>query len=251
MEQRSIYDFVRENVNFNGKICPDCHLDEYVRNVFRKDFEYKDDNKYRELDAFDMFDLEANDIKNFQFRLKALISQTVKTLNSDELEKYLKNNPYKFRFEKEMMLSEIESSIKDVNSENALKFCKECMKNTKNPYCMYIYILMASFLDFKKDTEFQKIVLFIALIPEFTLIIDDYLIEKFEYPDYTRFYLAKRVREYALNLVLQIPTYNDEIRKWIILKGVARNTSNDEICTAINRIDLLQILKKWDIDFKL
>lgn len=64
---------------------------------------------------------------------------------------------------------------------------------TQNMYCMYIYLLLASYTNIKDDESLQNIILKIALIPEYTAFINDYVLDKFPYPDYYRFYIAKRI----------------------------------------------------------
>ena len=47
-------------------------------------------------------------------------------------------------------------------------------------YCMYIYLLLASYTNIKDDETLQNIILKIALIPEYTAFINDYVLDKLQ-----------------------------------------------------------------------
>lgn len=252
MEERSIYEFIQENMNFNGKISADCKLSDYLKRVYGKEYNYDEGKIYNHTIPREFnFPFEDAAIQRVEFRLYTLVDKMLKSLNSDELEEHFINNDMIVRKNIDKIIDVIEKNIENIDKEKLSEFCKENILKTKNMYCMYIYLLLISYTDLKDKERLQNIILKVGLLSEYTNFINDYVLDKFLYPDYSRFYLVKRVVEEKDigKLLDKISFESDQIKNWVLINYTSR-FSDEFIIKSVEKLELLKILKKWDLDAK-
>lgn len=252
MEERSIYEFIQENMNFNGKISADCKLSDYLKRVYGKEYNYDEGKIYNHTIPREFnFPFEDAAIQRVEFRLYTLVDKMLKSLNSDELEEHFINNDMIVRKNIDKIIDVIEKNIENIDKEKLSEFCKENILKTKNMYCMYIYLLLISYTDLKDKERLQNIILKVGLLSEYTNFINDYVLDKFLYPDYSRFYLVKRVVEEKDigKLLDKISFESDQIKNWVLINYTSR-FSDEFIVKSVEKLELLKILKKWDLDAK-
>lgn len=255
MKKISIYDYIQENIELSGKICKGFELTDYLEEITNKKIELNKDNSYQikkgNLDIEKL--LDTNKIKKPEFILYATIDKLLDTLSSKELEEYLDEKELNIVENVTEIASKIESKINTINGKKLTTFCKENIMKTQNMYCMYIYLLLASYTNIKDDESLQNIILKIALIPEYTAFINDYVLDKFPYPDYYRFYIAKRIDNLnygMLSLLSKMSFTCDEVKYWV-LENVDTNRSDNTIIDLVDKLELLKLMDKFEIDEKL
>lgn len=255
MKKISIYDYIQENIELSGKICKGFELTDYLEEITNKKIELNKDNSYQikkgNLDIEKL--LDTNKIKKPEFILYATIDKLLDTLSSKELEEYLDKKELNIVENVTEIASKIESKINTINGKKLITFCKENIMKTQNMYCMYIYLLLASYTNIKDDESLQNIILKIALIPEYTAFINDYVLDKFPYPDYYRFYIAKRIDNLnygMLSLLSKMSFTCDEVKYWV-LENVDTNRSDNTIIDLVDKLELLKLMDKFEIDEKL
>lgn len=245
MEKRSVYEYIKENINVNGKFSVDASLREYVENQ-KKDSDldvYNEDNLYIGKEKIS-FDFLFGKVDKVEFRLFSLFDKAIKESNFKELDKYLNESTFSVKKNLEELKARFERNIESIDESKLLKVCKEEIKKTKSLYMIYIYLIVLSRLDIKKDDEVQEIILRFALVHEYTKFINEYLIDRCSYPDYKRFYLAKRLNDKAdINAVIaKMKIDTPEIKEWALFT-VSYSHDSDSIVEIVNILDLEKILK--------
>lgn len=255
MEKISIYDYIQENIELSGKICEGFEFKDYLEEITNKKVELNKDNSYQikkgNLDIEKLFG--TTKIKKPEFILYATIDKLLDTLSSKDLEKYLDEKELNIVENVAEIASKIESKINTINEKKLITFCKENIMKTQNMYCMYIYLLLASYTNIKDDETLQNIILKIALIPEYTAFINDYVLDKFPYPDYYRFYIAKRIDNLnygMLSLLSKMSFTCDEVKYWV-LENVDYNRIDNTIIDLVDKLELPKLMDKFKLDEKL
>lgn len=251
MEEMSIYEYIQENVAPNGKICPDCTMKEYISRVYNREYEADIYNSYCKLTMWDV-KLD-NSIERVEFKIYPVVERLLDTLSSNEIETYLKDKELNIRLVIDQIIEKIEKKIDDIDKLKLAKFCKKNILKTKNMHCMYIYLILSSYTDLKNNDNLQNIILKIGLLPEYTLFLNQYLLDKFHYPEYARFYLAKRIywqSEYISSLLEKISFENDEVKYWTIENYTSQHY-NDGIKDIFWKLDLSKIIKSEELDLEL
>ena len=251
MEKRSIYEFIRENLNYNGKLSNDCYFRSYLNDVYGHG--YTLDEVYDEYTTLDEFIDELADTQKIDFELLAIIDRALTSLDNSELEKHFESNNLIIKRDKEKIIDVIKKSIKEKDVKKLQDFCEKSIKSTQNMFCMYIYLLITSCISLKKNESLQNTILVISCLPEFFSIIDDYVLDNFDYPDYSRFFLAKRTTNssFKFKLLSEIPLDNDEIKRWTIKQCNDGYGNSDYIVNIIEKLNIPYIFKKWNIDNEL
>ena len=98
MEKRSVYEYIKENINVNGKFSADASLREYVENQ-KKDSDldlYNEDNLYIGKEKIS-FDFLFGEVDKIEFRLFSLFDKAIKESNFKELDKYLSESTFSVR----------------------------------------------------------------------------------------------------------------------------------------------------------
>lgn len=277
--EKSIYEFITENVGCLGKVDERTQLKEYsttVKSSYDKKNIYKTKNELNDkliksegvipdfsensfLSGFnDVFITKSNNvISTIDFNLNKIFGDLLKTFDSTALEKHLETRTIDITKNLDTLL-EILNKEKNIDKKKLSDFCKENLLTTQNMYCMYIYLLLSKYTNLKEDKRLQSIILKIALIPEFTCFVNDILLDDFENPDYYRFFLAKRVKEifYKIELILKMKSYNNETKDWIISNCLFREPLefklfiNTWILCLNEKFGLANILKNWNYDAK-
>lgn len=255
MEKISIYDYIQENIELSGKICEGFEFKDYLEEITNKKVELNKDNSYQikkgNLDIEKLFG--TTKIKKPEFILYATIDKLLDTLCSKDLEEYLDEKELNIVENIAEIASKIESKINTINGKKLTTFCKENIMKTQNMYCMYIYLLLASYTNIKDDETLQNIILKIALIPEYTAFINDYILDKFPYPDYYRFYIAKRIDNLnygMLSLLSKMSFTCDEVKYWV-LENVDYNRIDNTIIDLVDKLELSKLMDKFKLDEKL
>ena len=246
MEKRSVYEYIKENINVNGKFSADASLREYVENQ-KKDSDldlYNEDNLYIGKEKIS-FDFLFGEVDKIEFRLFSLFDKAIKESNFKELDKYLSESTFSVRKNLEELKARIVKNIENIDESELLKVCKEEIRKTKSIYMIYIYLIVLSKLDIKKDDEVQEIILRFALVHEYTKFINEQLIDKCSYPDYKRFYLAKRLNNKAdINgIIAKMKIDTPELREWALFT-VSNNYDSNDIVEILNILDLEKFLKE-------
>lgn len=251
MEDMSIYDYIQENVAPNGKICPDCTMKEYIAAVYNREFEAEVFNCYTKIDW--LYTNLNNSIEKVEFKIYPIVERLLDTLDSKEIEDYLKDKELDIRAVIDKTILIIEDKIENVDKKKLEKFCKKNILKTQNMHCMYIYLILASYIDLKNNEELQNIILKVGLMEEFTLFLNQFILDKFPYPEYARFYLAKRVNwqsKYIPDLLKKVSFESDEIKYWTIENYTGVNY-NDGIKDIFWNLDLIKIIRNDELDLKL
>lgn len=254
MENLSIYDYIQENVNPAGKMCPDCKMKTYMKMVHNRTCELDVRNAYYKADMFDSSQVPNSigetPIEKVEFTIYPIVERLLNSLSSNEIEVYLKNKELDIRATIYQIVETIEKRIEGIDKKKLAEFCVENLLKTKDMYCMYIYLLLASYADLKDNERLQNIVLKIGLLEEYTLFINDYVLDKFEYPEYARFYLVKRVffqNKFISDLLKKISFDSDEIKYWV-LENYASESPKEGLKYIIWNLDLLKIMEKEEFD---
>lgn len=255
MKKISIYDYVKENIELSGKICKGFEFTDYLEEITNKKIELNKDNSYQikkiNLDIEKL--LNATKIKKPEFILYAIIDRLLDSFSSNDLEEYLAEKELNIVENVAEIASKIDAKIDRINAKKLITFCKENIMKTQNMYCMYIYLLLASYTNIKDDEALQNIILKIALIPEYTAFISDYVLDKFPYPDYNRFYIAKRIdtlNNGMLSLLSKMSFTCDEVKYWV-LENVNFDRSDNSIIDLVDKLELVKLMDKFEVDEKL
>ena len=250
MKEKSIYEYIQENVAPNGKICPDCTMKEYISRVYNREYEADIYNSFCKLSMWDVN--VDNSIEKVEFKIYLVVERLLDSLDSSEIEKYLKDKELNIRLVIDQIIEKIEKKIESIDKLKLAKFCKKNILKTKNMHCMYIYLLLASYTDLKGNDNLQNIILKIGLLPEYTLFLNQYILDKFSYPEYSRFYLVKRIdwqSKYISSLLEKISFENDEIKYWALENYTSKN-SDEGIKDVIWNLDIVKLLNNEDLDSK-
>ena len=137
MEKRSVYEYIKENINVNGKFSADASLREYVENQ-KKDSDldlYNEDNLYIGKEKIS-FDFLFGEVDKIEFRLFSLFDKAIKESNFKELDKYLSESTFSVRKNLEELKARIVKNIENIDESELLKVCKEEIRKTKSIYIM-------------------------------------------------------------------------------------------------------------------
>ena len=248
MNEMSIYDYIQENIAPNGKICPDCQMKEYILELYNRNYEA---NIYNCFCKVTMWDVTIDDsIEKVEFKIYPVVERLLDSLNNKEIEMYLKDKELNIRAVIDQIIITIEKKIEKIDKLKLAKFCKDNILKTKNMHCMYIYLILASYTDLKNNDRLQNIILKVGLLPEYTLFLDEYLLDKFTYPEYARFYLLKRIdcqSKYISILLNKISFENDEIKYWALENYTSKN-SDEGIKDIIWKLDIKKLLNNAELD---
>ena len=245
MEEKSIYDFIEDNLNINGKKGRSSQLAFYIK---------RDDEKIYGVDSnahLNFLIWQSNIIDSIDFELLKLLTEMVKKLDSTKLEKYLENKTLDINKNIDEIIGVIEKS-KNLNKEKLGAFCKENITKTKNISCMYIYLLLASYSNISENHALQRIILKISMFPEFTKLINKFVLDKYPNPDYYRFYIIKRYsddKHIISQLIEKMEILTKEEKLWIVDNNMLDRTYPGYL-NLLEKLDLIDVLKYSEITLK-
>lgn len=257
-KKRSIYEFILENIDLEGKLAMSVSLNIYLESIGKKELVEEDEFdmlKNMQSDFWDNIDSMVNpkdeDHIKVDFTFGNLISKTLDTKDVKELEEYLEKKPLDVGDIDGVYRDKIKEIIEPKDNNEMVEFLMENIKNTTNPYALNFYLYFLSYLNLEEDNDIKKCILRIALMKEYTKTVNKYLIDKFEYPDYIRFFLVKRVAEVQdkVNLLLEMNTLSNEVKLWI-LKRIGKALTYESF-DLIKRMDIKNIMTKWEMNEEL
>lgn len=254
MKEKSIYDYLQENIDSNGKISADCHLTNYLATIYEREFKLSSSNAYYEFNKWDNFDYSSifeTKVEKIDFQLYAVLQKTLSSLDSENLEKYLFGKELDIRMIASQLIDTIEKNIENVDKSKLSIFCLQNIQKTQNMYCIYIYLLLSSYTNLKDDEKLQNIILKIGLLPEYSLFLNDFILDNFSQPEYYRFYLAKRILDEnnIIELIDKINFTSNDIKIWA-LENVTHKYNPGKVIKIIRKLDLNKLIKKIEITSK-
>ncbi len=250
-EERSIFEYVNENISFIGKLSGFFNFKDYLKRINGNNFELKKEYlyNYKKRKYLDYFKENSDVIGDIDFKIRLIIDKMLNSLNSEELEKYCNSNEVNINSNLKNIMDEI-NKHEDVDKDRLKAFCKYNLMKTNNMFCMYIYLLLVSYVEIG-DERLKNIILKIALLDEFTTFIDDYIIDKMDNPEEVRFYLLKRIKSKKARLaMIDKMKFNKVEEKWWIIFNFYERDIFEGFEPVMKKIDLLSILNNKELSIE-